>query len=181
MKLIVGLGNPGREYQNTRHNIGFKAIDAFAHTLGVTLNKKKFNGLFYQGQNFIIAKPLTYMNLSGDFVIKMIKYFKIQLLDILIIYDDTALKPGQLSLKPQGSSNGHKGIQDIIEKIKTKHIARLKIGIGKPTINQADYVLGNFSPSDLTLIDPLKDKIINIINDFINFNITITMNKLSQK
>ncbi len=180
MKLIVGLGNPGIEYENTRHNIGFKAIDAIAHHLSVKLNKSKFSGLFYQGKDFILAKPLTYMNLSGDFIIKIINYFKINLEDILIIYDDIALEPGKISLKKKGSSNGHNGIADIINKTKSNQIARLKIGIGKPSNNQVDFVLGNFSVSELKIIDPLKKQIIDAILNFINFDLNVAINKLKQ-
>lgn len=180
MKLIIGLGNPGSKYQNTRHNIGFKAIDALTHHFGVTLNKCKFNGHYFQNQQFILAKPMTYMNLSGDFVSKMVDYFKIDHQNILIIYDDMALEVGQIMLKPQGSSNGHNGLQDIINKLKNSQIARLKIGIGKAQYDHVSYVLGNFTKEQLQIIDPLRDKIIKIVNNFIEFNLQTAMNKINQ-
>lgn len=180
MKLIVGLGNPGIKYQNTRHNIGFKAIDTLANHFNVTLNKEKFQGLYFKNQEFVLAKPMTYMNLSGDFVVKMMKYFKIKLADVLIIYDDMALEVGKIMLKPQGSSNGHNGLQDIINKVKSSQFARLKIGIGKTQLDHASYVLGNFTPAQLSLLLILDDKIIEVVNNFINFNVEIAMNKMHQ-
>ena len=170
MKLIVGLGNPGKEYENTRHNIGFKAIDLYAHKTGATLKKKKFGGVFYKGDGFILAKPLTYMNLSGNFMVKMVKYFKIDLANLLIIYDDIDLPVASLRYRPRGSAGGQKGMMDIIEKLGTSEIKRLKIGIGRPKNQATNHVLGPFTPLQIQALNHKKEEIINIIGDFIKEN-----------
>lgn len=167
MKLIIGLGNPGKEYENTRHNIGFKAIDLYAHHLGVELNKRKFKGRFYKGDGFILAKPYTYMNLSGLFVQKMCNYFKIDLADLLIIYDDLSLPTATLRYREKGSAGGQKGMLDIITKLDTTNIKRLKIGIGHPRSDAKNHVLGVFSSIQITKLDAKKDQIIDFIAKFI--------------
>lgn len=181
MKLIIGLGNPGEQYNNTRHNIGFKAIDALKHHFKVELNKKKFNGIYHQNKAFILAKPLTFMNLSGEFVVKIMRYFKIPVENILVIYDDTAHEVGTLSLKPQGSSNGHNGLQSIIDVLNTNKFPRLKIGISNTKIKKSAYVLGKFTNDEIIKISPLKHEIIAIVKNFIEKDINFTMNELHRK
>lgn len=178
MKLIVGLGNPGSQYENNRHNIGFKVIDAYASKLGVSLNKEKFNGIFYKGDDFIIAKPMTYMNLSGDFVQAISSFFKIDIKDILVIYDDMDHEVGKAAMKPKGSSGGQNGIKDIIAKLGTDQVQRLKVGVGrpKPGIIAADHVLSNFSKEDVAKLDTVKNHLIKAIDDFIKKDFTSSAN-----
>lgn len=167
MKLIVGLGNPGKEYENTRHNIGFKVIDALCNHFEIKLNKKKYNGKYYKGNDFILAKPMTFMNQSGQFVQPLAKYFKIKPEDILIIYDDMDLRVAEVRFRKTGSSGGQNGIKDILFQMGTNDIARLKIGIGRPNNNSVNHVLGPFSPLQLQKLNEVKDKIINQVLEFI--------------
>ena len=130
MKLIVGLGNPGKEYENTRHNLGFVVIDQLASKLNVELNKKKFNGLYCQTGEYILLKPQTYMNNSGECISTFLNYFHIPLDNLLVIYDEIALPLGKFRYRGQGSDGGHNGMKNIIKLIGSKDFKRLRIGIG---------------------------------------------------
>lgn len=167
MKLIVGLGNPGKEYENTRHNIGFKAIDLIADKKGVSLNNEKFKGIFYKGDGYILAKPLTYMNLSGEFVQALTTFFKIDKKDILVIYDDMDLPCGDLRYRAKGSAGGQNGMKDIINKMASEEIQRLKIGIGRPQHGSIDHVLGKFTPEELAAIKLKEAEILNKVEEFL--------------
>ncbi len=151
MRLIVGLGNPGKQYKDTRHNIGFNCIDAFLASENVTTKiDKKFNAevaIVAIGEDkTVIAKPLTYMNLSGSSVAAIAKYYNILPEDILVVHDDFYLDQGKLRLKRKGSAGGQNGIKDIIDKLKTENFNRLKFGIGlNQKIPVKDYVLGKFT------------------------------------
>lgn len=172
MKLIVGLGNPGKEYENTRHNIGFIFIDNFAKSLKVQIEKEKFNGLYTQvtinDEKIILLKPLSYMNLSGEVVRKYVDFFKIDTNDILIINDDLDLSFGRIRLRPSGSSGGHNGLKNIALHLNTENFKRLKIGISNDkSIDTKDYVLGKFNKEEKETLDNLKEKVNNILNDFL--------------
>lgn len=172
MKLIVGLGNPGKEYENTRHNIGFMAIDNYVkfHNLGDF--KEKFNGLYLKYQlsdeQIILVKPLSFMNLSGDVVRKYVDYFKVDIKDILIIHDDLDMPVGKIKLKQNGSSGGHNGIKDISLKLGTEEFKRLKVGIANnKNMDTKDYVLGRFSKEEKDLINEAIDETTKIIDDYL--------------
>ncbi|TPD98841.1 aminoacyl-tRNA hydrolase [Metamycoplasma equirhinis] len=180
MKLIVGLGNPGIEYEKTRHNVGFMVIDQVASKMQIQLNEKKFNGLFFKDQEVIIAKPMTYMNKSGDFVRAIKDYYNISLNDILIVYDDLDLPLGKASIKQKGSSGGHNGMKDIIEKLGSDEIKRIKIGIGREQ-NVIDYVLGKFSFSDFQIVSKLIESATEAIITFISNDIRFVLNKFTGK
>ena len=172
MKLIVGLGNPGKEYENTRHNIGFIFIDYFAEKNKITIDKEKFNGLYTQitinNEKVILLKPLSYMNLSGEVVRKFVDYFKIDINNILIISDDLDMNFGKLRLRPDGSSGGHNGLKNIALNLNTESFKRLKIGISNnKDIDTKDYVLGKFSKEEKETINNLKEQVSNILGDFI--------------
>ncbi|WP_128008492.1 aminoacyl-tRNA hydrolase [Mycoplasma sp. ATU-Cv-508] len=128
MILIVGLGNPGAKYANTRHNIGFKAIDALSKLWNIELNQSKFQGSFGKSGQVILARPSTYMNLSGHFVSQLARYFQIETTQILIIYDEAALPTGVMKLRQGGSSGGHNGIKSVIEQLGQDNFMRLRIG-----------------------------------------------------
>lgn len=179
MKLIVGLGNPGNEYKNTRHNVGFMAIDSY---LGSVSWSKKFNGLYHEtiinGEKYVFLKPQTYMNLSGSSVYSFVKFFKIDIKDILVIHDDLDLPVGKFRLKINSSSGGHNGIKDIIASLHSDAFSRIKIGISNDKLmDTKDYVLGNFSKSELSLIEANFSSIYNIIEDFDYDNINNLMSR----
>ncbi len=183
MKLIVGLGNPGKEYENTRHNIGFMVLNYFP---GNNLWKEKFNGLYseqnFNGEKVIFVKPLTYMNLSGDCVIRFVNYYDIRNEDILIVQDDLDLDYLKYRLKFDSSAGGHNGIKSIINNLHTQQIPRLKIGIAHDRkMDTKDYVLGHFNSNDLTHFKEMVPTYINIIEDFISNDISYCMQKYNHK
>ena len=150
--LIVGLGNPGREYEKTRHNAGFRAIDVLADSLGCKIDKAKFQGLYgqalYQGKKLMLLKPQTYMNLSGRSVLQLSAYFSIPPQRIIVLFDDISLPPGRLRIRPDGSAGGHNGIKSIIAELGSQDFPRVKIGVGAkahPEQDLADHVLSTFS------------------------------------
>lgn len=166
MKLIVGLGNPTKEYENTRHNIGFMAVDALGDKSGIRIDTLKHKALIGKGviggQKVILAKPVTYMNLSGEAVREISDYYKIPAEDILIIFDDISLDVGRMRIRKKGSAGGHNGIKSIIAHLGTTDFPRIKVGIGAKKEGQdlADYVLGKFSKADReTLTTVLSDVI----------------------
>lgn len=156
MKLIVGLGNPGRQYENTRHNVGFRVIDRLAEKLDCTVEKEKYKALIGEcrlgGEKLLLVKPQTYMNLSGEAAAALAGFYKIEAEDIITVYDDLALETGRLRIRTKGSHGGHNGMRSIIALLKTEKFARVRIGIGKPQIAVSDYVLGRFSPAEEALI-----------------------------
>ena len=182
MKLIVGLGNPGKEYENTRHNVGFDVVDKYASNHNLLINKSKFDGLYIDtiinDEKVMLLKPQKYMNLSGEVVKKYIDYFKIDIEDILIIHDDLDQELGKIKLKENSSSGGHNGIKDIEKNLGTKNYKRLKIGISNiKTIDTKDYVLGHFSKEERKIIDNSIEISQNIIDDFLKINFDRLMGK----
>ena len=165
MKLIVGLGNPGKEYENTRHNIGFWALDNYLDN--VSFKHDKLADV-YKDNSVIYIKPNTFMNLSGEAVKYYMNYFKIDKKDLLVIQDDMDLDIGKVRLKLKSSAGGHNGIKDIIKNIKTDEFLRLKIGISKPTNDTIEFVLGKFPKSDLEILKNNMNMYNQIITDFIN-------------
>ena len=182
MKLIVGLGNPGIEYNKTRHNIGFMCIDRIADHFNVSLNSSKFTGYYtqfnYNGEKIILLKPAKYMNLSGEVVRDFVKFFKINIEDILIISDDLDTKVGSYRLRYKGSSGGHNGLKNIELHLSTKDYKRIKIGISNnKNIDTKDYVLGKFTKEELDFINPIIDKMPNIIEDYLKLPFDNVKNK----
>ncbi|MGL5051933.1 MAG: aminoacyl-tRNA hydrolase [Fusobacteriaceae bacterium] len=172
MKLIVGLGNPGTKYEKTRHNIGFEIIDLLAKELRTPPFKDKFQGslseISLNGEKILFLKPQTYMNLSGDSVSAIIKFYKIEKKDILIIFDDMDLPLGKIRFKTSGSAGGHNGIKSIISHI-GQDFSRVKCGIGKAISRDEniDFVLGRFSKEEQLLVDEMSKAIILCTKDFI--------------
>ena len=186
MKLIVGLGNPGNEYNKTRHNIGFMVIDEYLKTKDNPKLKEKYNGLYYEfnhdNEKIIILKPQEYINLSGDVVKKYMDYYNIDIDDILIINDDLDLKIGDYKLKPFGGSAGHNGLKNIEQNLGSNLYKRLKIGISNnKNIDTKDYVLGKLKEDDLKIIKEVIDKSVNIINDYLNISFDDLMTKYNNK
>lgn len=150
MYLIAGLGNPGKEYEGTRHNVGFMALDIIAEKTGAKINKVKFKGLLGESvinkEKILLLKPLTYMNLSGQSVLDAINYYKIPLKNLIIIYDDMDLPVGRLRIRTEGSGAGHRGMDSIIYQLTSDKFSRIRIGIGRPEGQKdaVDHVLGKF-------------------------------------
>lgn len=189
MKLVVGLGNIGQQYKNTRHNVGFNVIDLFAEKFNITVNKNKHKAIYGEsilyGQKVIIAKPLTYMNLSGESVAEFMNFYKdLELHDILILCDDINLSVGNIKIKKKGSSGGQNGLKNIIRHLSTEEFPRLKIGVGsKPKdYNLADYVLSKFLDDELAEMKKSIATSVEAIDFFIKENsIDNAMNKFNIK
>lgn len=163
MRLFVGLGNPGRQYEGTRHNMGYMAIDKFMELVHADFDRSGFKGVYGIVKNpaltepIIVLKPETFMNLSGESVLECASFYKIDVEDIIVVYDDMAIAEGQIRLRLDGSSGGHKGIQNIIDKLGTEKIKRIRIGIGEPQFDSIDFVLGKPSAESMPLIEEATD------------------------
>lgn len=171
MKLIVGLGNPGKEYEQTRHNAGFMVMDALADDLGVSINQVKFKGLYtktkIKGEDVVLLKPTTYMNLSGEAVGEVMRFFKIDVEDLLVIYDDLDLPTGKLRIRDKGSAGGHNGIKSIIQHVGTQNFKRIRVGIDKSSIIPVvDYVLGKFTSEEMVALNEGIKKAVVVAKDF---------------
>lgn len=182
MKLIVGLGNPGKEYEKTRHNIGFMAINSLMKKYNFSLTHNKFSGLYniinIEGEKIVFLEPQKYMNLSGEVVIQFVNFYKININDILIICDDLDMELGKIRLRRKGSSGGHNGLKNIEEHLKTNEYKRLKIGISNnKQIDTKDYVLGKFNNENLETLNKSIDKVSSIIEDFIRISFEELMSK----
>ena len=184
MKLIVGLGNPGKTYENTRHNIGFMVLDNYVKEKKLDSFKTKFNGEYItfeeNKEKIILLKPQSYINLSGEIIKKYIDYFKIDIKDIFIIHDDLDLPFASYKVKPQGSSAGHNGLKNIEANLGTKEYKRLKIGISNnKNIETKDYVLGKLSKKEKDILKELLPITKEIIDNFITLDFIILMNRFN--
>ena len=163
--LIVGLGNPGREYEKTRHNCGFRAIDLLGEKLNIKIDRLKFQGLYgqgsYNGQKVYLLKPQTYMNLSGRSVLALSAYFNIPPQQIIVLFDDISLPPGRLRIRPDGSAGGHNGIKSLIAELGSQDFPRVKIGVGAkphPDFDLADWVLSAFTAQEEKALQPALER-----------------------
>lgn len=184
--LIVGLGNIGEEYQNTRHNIGFNVLDALAEASNIVFKDGRYGAtanLSLKGRQLLLLKPSTYMNLSGNAVRYWMQQEKVPLENVLIVVDDLALPFGTLRLKPKGSAAGHNGLKHIAATLGTENYARLRFGIGNdfPKGAQIDFVLGHFSAEEEQEIGERVDLACDIIKSFCLAGIAITMNQFNKK
>lgn len=185
MKLFVGLGNPGTKYKDTRHNAGFLALDKFAELARVDIDKKDFKGLFtsfnFEGERIFLFKPQTFMNLSGQALVQIMNFFKIDINDVYILYDDMDLSPGNIRLKEEGTSGGQKGMQNIIELLGTTAIKRIRIGIGKPQFDGVDHVLTVPTGEEKEAFLAGIDKASSAIKDLLKEDFSDVMKKYNQK
>ncbi len=163
--LIVGLGNPGREYEKARHNAGFRALDILADKLGCKVDKAKFQGLYgqvnHKGRKLLLLKPQTFMNLSGRSVLQLSAFFHVPPQNIIVLFDDISLEPGRLRLRKDGSAGGHNGIKSIIAELGSQEFPRVKIGVGAkphPDFNLADWVLSAFSAQEEKALQPALER-----------------------
>ncbi|MDG5789983.1 aminoacyl-tRNA hydrolase [Evansella sp. AB-P1] len=179
MKLVVGLGNPGNKFDQTRHNIGFEVIDKCLDQLSIDLDQSKFKGIYGYKKvgdvKLYLLKPMTYMNLSGESIIPLMKYYKIEKENLLVVYDDLDLPPGTIRLRQKGSHGGHNGIKSIISHLGSDQFNRIRVGIGRPSQGQPvpDYVLGKFNENERKFVDETVEKAANAVeawttNSFIN-------------
>ena len=184
MKLIVGLGNPGKEYENTRHNIGYMFLDYVTGNREFKINKK-FKAMEYEdefnGERVLFVKPITFMNLSGEAIIKYVNFYKIDVDDILIVQDDLDMPIGKYKLLFNHGDGGHNGIKNIILNLNSREFLRLKIGISKATIDTKDYVLGRFTRTEIKVIEETFSKLGDFIPDYLTLNRDILMGKYNSK
>ena len=188
MYLIVGLGNPGRQYEATRHNMGFDVIDKLVEEYQVPQTGVKFNAMYGKGriggQPVILMKPLSYMNLSGGPIREMANYFKIDPeTEMIVVYDDIDLDPGQLRIRKKGSAGGHNGIKHIIQQLGTQNFVRIKVGVGaKPKgWDLADYVLGRFDKDDRALVEEAQERACKAVELILTESVDAAMNEYNKK
>jgi len=185
--LIAGLGNPGRQYQASRHNIGFMLVTHLAEKLGIAFTRLESKALVtktnYQDRSVILAKPQTYMNLSGQAVGSLVRFYKIQLDHLLVVYDDVDLPYGRIRIRPSGGSAGQKGMQSIISQLGTQDFPRMRMGIGRPPGSKgaAAYVLRDFSGEDADFLPPILDQGVDAVLTFISEDLTTAMNRYNSK
>lgn len=185
MKLIVGLGNPGKQYEYTRHNIGFECIDALSKKWDAPLNQMKFNGMYTtihrpEGK-VMLLKPLTYMNLSGESVRPIIEYYDIEIEDLIVIYDDLDLEVGKLRLRQKGSAGGHNGIKSLIQHLGTQEFNRIRVGISRPPAGMKvpDYVLSKFLKEEDSVIQNAIDKTVAAVESSLSKKFLDVMNEFN--
>ena len=181
MKLIVGLGNPGKDYENTRHNVGFMVMDRLSDVMNVSISTTKFKGEYvkfkYHGEDVILLKPMTYMNNSGESVRQVMDYFKIDVEDLLVVYDDMDMPVGKLRLRQSGSAGGHNGVKSIIAHVGTQSFQRIRVGIDRSKyIKVVDYVLSRFQKDEQPLIDQGVEDAVKAIETYLNKGFVAAMN-----
>lgn len=186
MYLIAGLGNPEKKYEATRHNIGFETIDLLAHKEGIKMNKLKHKAVFgdgiIAGEKVIIAKPQTYMNLSGESIRDIVNFYKIPAENVIIVCDDINLELGKIRIRPKGSDGGHNGLKSIIYQLTTDEFVRIRMGVGAPKgehYNLADYVLGRFSKEEIEVLTPVANRVTQAIETIIRSDVSTAMNKFN--
>ncbi len=174
MYIIAGLGNPGKKYVNSRHNVGFDTLDAVAAKYNIDVKKVKFNGIYGEGsiagEKVILVKPQTFMNLSGECIREFKNWYKVDNDQIIIIYDDISLPLGKMRIRPKGSAGGHNGIKSIIYQTGSEVFPRIKIGVGSPEnpdYDLADYVLGHFSKAEVEVLVPVAVKAAEAVAEII--------------
>lgn len=183
MFVIAGLGNPGKKYDGTRHNIGFFAIDLLAEQLGITLKKIKHKALIGEGrmgsERVLLVKPQTYMNLSGESLLDIMSFYKLSPDQLVVLYDDIDLEQGDIRIRPKGSAGTHNGMKSIIYQLKSDQFPRVRIGVGKPTngMDLADYVLQRFSPADAKQMVPACERAIKGVQLIVEQDVNTAMNQ----
>lgn len=187
MYLIVGLGNPEEEYSSTRHNMGFCAINKIAQELNIEVNKTKFNSLYgtgvIKGEKVILLKPQTYMNLSGEAVKAFVDFYKIDLKDLVVIYDDIDVEKGTIKIRKKGSPGSHNGMKSVTNMLQTEEFTRIRIGIGRPehTNDMINYVIGHITKEEVEILEPGVESAKNAIVEILENGIDSAMNKYNIK
>lgn len=188
MYIIVGLGNPGRQYAHTRHNVGFDAIDILAEKYHISVDMGKHRALIgkgaIEGERVILAKPLTYMNLSGESVRSLVDFYKIDPEEeLIVVYDDISLEPGQLRIRGKGSAGGHNGVKSLIAHLQTQVFKRVKVGVGeKPQgYDLVDYVLGHFTKGERQMVEGALERAADAVVCMMTDGIEHAMNEYNRK
>lgn len=183
MILIVGLGNPGKQYNQTRHNIGFDVIDYMADKYNIDVNREKFKGLYGEGfienKKVILLKPLTYMNLSGESIRELANFYKLESDEIIVVYDDISLDIGRIRIREKGSAGGHNGIKSIIQNLGGDKFPRVKVGVGQPKENLVNHVLGKFSKEDREHVEKVIPVVSDAIVEIVKNDAKESMNKFN--
>ena len=186
MYIIAGLGNPGKKYVNSRHNVGFDTLDAVAAKYNIDVKKVKFNGIYgegtIEGEKVVLVKPQTFMNLSGECIRDFKNWYKVENDQIIIIYDDISLPLGKMRIRPKGSAGGHNGIKSIIYQTGSEVFPRVKIGVGSPEnpdYDLADYVLGHFSKGEIEVLVPGAVKAAEAVGEIIKNGTEKAMSKFN--
>ena len=184
MYIVVGLGNPEKKYFGTRHNAGFHAIDYISQQYNINVTKLKCKSLIgdgkIDGERVILVEPQTYMNLSGEAILELVKWYKVEKSDIIIVYDDIALPLGKIRVREKGSDGGHNGIKSVIYSLKTDEFPRIKIGIGSPENSDyeiIDYVLGKFAKDEQKIVFEAIKTVSDIVTDIVKNGVPFTMNR----
>lgn len=186
MYLIVGLGNPESEYERTRHNIGFCVINKIAKEFGIDITKTKFNALYgtgiINGQKVILVKPQTYMNLSGSAVVDFMDFYKLDLENLVVIYDDVDVEIGSIRIRKKGSSGSHNGMKSIVNMLQSEEFTRIRVGIGKPehSHDMINYVIGKINDEEQEKLEPGIDMAKQATIELINNGVDIAMNKFNK-
>ena len=188
MYLVVGLGNPGTQYEMTRHNIGYQTIDYIADKLNVKVKKLKYKALYGEceiaGEKVYLIKPQTYMNLSGDSVVEFSRFFKVPVENIIVISDDISLDTGRIRVRPKGSAGGHNGLKSIIYQLNSDEFPRVKMGVGAPKhedYDLADFVLGRFTKDEIPVMEEAIIKASKAVNEIIKNGAQSAMNKYNSR
>lgn len=188
MYIIAGLGNPGKQYEMTRHNIGFHTIDYIADKYGAKLSKLKFKGIYGDavigGETVYLVKPQTYMNLSGDCVAEMARFYKVPVENIIVISDDISLDTGRIRVRPKGSAGGHNGLKSIIYRLSSDNFPRVKMGVGAPKhedYDLADFVLGRFAKDEIPVMEDAIRDTSDAVEEIIKNGVQSAMNKFNGK
>ncbi len=187
IKMIVGLGNPGPRYAQNRHNVGFQIVDELAAQHGLSFDKRQFKALIasgrIDGQRVLLVKPQTYMNLSGEAVQPLVSYYKIELEDLMVVFDDMDLPVGVIRLRPFGGAGGHNGMKSIINRLGSNRFPRLRVGIGRPPgrMDPAAYVLEDFSADEESLMVQVRDRAVQALETWLNSGIDAAMNAFNVK
>ena len=181
-RLIIGLGNPGGKYAQTRHNIGFRCIDGIAHRFNFQGARRLFKAQVTEGviagKRVVLAKPQTFMNLSGEAVRDLVRWYKLSHRDLLVIYDDLDLPLGRIRIRQRGSAGGHKGMQSVVQHLKTMDIPRLRVGIARPgTEGAIEYVLATFAPEEKPIVEAAISRAIDAVETLLTEGIVAAMNK----
>ena len=185
MKIVVGLGNPGKEYEKTRHNLGFMAIDKLSQKLNIEINKKKFNGLvgegMYKSEKILLVKPQTFMNLSGNCVGEIVNFYKLSAEELIVIYDDIDIEFGKIRIRPEGRPGTHNGMRNITEVLQTSKFVRIRVGAGKPREHQElyNFVLSEFGKDEMEIVDKTTNVVTDAVMEIIDNGTLKAMNRFN--